>query len=175
MLSRNEPWALQLGEHVLLAPGKWLWLRSLIWAAVLFAGAILFFFSLLMLGQWLHLPERSDYAIALDGNSFTDTPTAWVDTANRTILKPVASADVSGCASMPAGASAADNSLSLYQPGISKPFIICYAPIAAHTRFWDENGGQDVLRQGCADNSCPSQYWFEWNGSLGDAMQSPRC
>jgi membrane protease YdiL (CAAX protease family) len=65
MLSRNEPWALQLGEHVLLTPGKWLWLRSLIWAAVLFAGAILFFFSSLMLGHWLHLPERSDYAIAL--------------------------------------------------------------------------------------------------------------
>ena len=40
------------------------------------------------------------------------------------------------------------------------------------TRFWAENNGQDVFRQGCDDNSCPSQVWFEWNDPLGDAMQS---
>src|SRR6266568_1259283 len=115
----------------------------------------------------------------IDNNSITETATSWIDTVGRTIAKPALSTDVSGCAAMPAGTPAADYSLSLYQPGISKPFLICYAPVTAHTRFWPINNGQDVFRSSCLptqfNGDCPANFqnvWWEWTGGLGDAMQS---
>ena len=58
-------WAFEVGHSGVLAPGRWLRLRAVLWAALLFAGAFAFFLATQYLGPWLHLPPNSSYAIVL--------------------------------------------------------------------------------------------------------------
>jgi membrane protease YdiL (CAAX protease family) len=58
-------WPIELGSSGVLAYGRWLWLRSILWAVLLSAGAIGFFFASQYLGGWLHLPPTSAYVIVL--------------------------------------------------------------------------------------------------------------
>ncbi len=45
--------------------GRWLWLRAVLWATLLSAGAMALFLATQYLGAWLHLPPNSSYAIVL--------------------------------------------------------------------------------------------------------------
>ena len=58
-------WNFETGDTGLLSPGKFLPLRSIAWAALLFAIAIGFFFASVLSAQWLHLPKGWDYAPAV--------------------------------------------------------------------------------------------------------------
>jgi membrane protease YdiL (CAAX protease family) len=61
----NAIWSLQVGTDGVLAPGRWLWLRAVLWAALLSVGAFAFFLSTQYLDSWLHLPPSSAYPIFL--------------------------------------------------------------------------------------------------------------
>ena len=58
-------WKLTLGDDGVLIAGRFLWLRALVWAAILFAGALFFFFASIFLGTWAHLRAWANYPIAL--------------------------------------------------------------------------------------------------------------
>jgi membrane protease YdiL (CAAX protease family) len=60
-----QAWSLEFGTTGVLAPGRWLWVRAVLWATLLFAGAFAFFLAAQYLGAWLHLPPNSAYAIFL--------------------------------------------------------------------------------------------------------------
>ena len=63
---KNEvSWPLELGTTGVLAAGRWLWLRAVLWAALLSAGALGFLFSTLDIRGWLNLPPNSSYVIFL--------------------------------------------------------------------------------------------------------------
>jgi uncharacterized protein len=54
----NQQWKWDLGSRGVLVPGRWLWLRATAWSALLFSGALFFFFATLMQFPWLHLPHQ---------------------------------------------------------------------------------------------------------------------
>jgi uncharacterized protein len=58
-------WSFDPGSSGVLAPGRWLSLRAVLWTVLLSAGAFAFFESTQYLGSWLHLPQNSSYAIVL--------------------------------------------------------------------------------------------------------------
>jgi len=57
-------WKLDLGDRGVLAPGRWLWVRAIAWALLLFAMALVGFFASFQLSDWLKLPDGSDYFTA---------------------------------------------------------------------------------------------------------------
>jgi membrane protease YdiL (CAAX protease family) len=61
MIKSKVTWTLELGTSGVLAPGRWLWLRAVLWAALLSAGALGFLFSTIDLTSWLNLPPNSSY------------------------------------------------------------------------------------------------------------------
>jgi uncharacterized protein len=64
-MNKDSTWPIELGASGVLAPGRWLRLRSILWAALLSACALGFFLSTQYLGGWLHLPPDSSYFIVL--------------------------------------------------------------------------------------------------------------
>jgi uncharacterized protein len=56
------PWLIQRGTNGVLAAGRWLWFRAILWATLLFAGAFGFFFSTQYVGSWFHLSQDGIYA-----------------------------------------------------------------------------------------------------------------
>ena len=58
-------WQFDVGISGVLAPGRWLKLRAVLWAALLSVGAFAFFLLSQYLGTWLHLPPNSAYLIVL--------------------------------------------------------------------------------------------------------------
>jgi membrane protease YdiL (CAAX protease family) len=62
---QNIQWHLELGDKGVLSPGRWLWLRAILWASLLFSAGFFFFYASQFLGHWLHLPNQSSYATAL--------------------------------------------------------------------------------------------------------------
>lgn len=64
-MTNKVSWPLELGSTGVLIPGRWLWLRAILWAALLSAGALGFLFSTLDLSGWLNLPPNSSYVVFL--------------------------------------------------------------------------------------------------------------
>jgi uncharacterized protein len=64
-MNKESTWPIELGTSGVLAPGRWLPLRSILWATFLSACAMAFFLSTQYLGAWLHLPPSSSYFIVL--------------------------------------------------------------------------------------------------------------
>jgi membrane protease YdiL (CAAX protease family) len=60
-----EHWQFESGRTGVLAPGPWLWLRTLLWMVLLFGFATLAFFASLQLQEWIHLPAGSGYYRAI--------------------------------------------------------------------------------------------------------------
>jgi uncharacterized protein len=64
-MNNKSTWPIELGTSGVLAPGRWLRLRSILWAALLSACAMAFFLSTQYVGAWLHLSPVSSYYIVL--------------------------------------------------------------------------------------------------------------
>jgi len=58
-------WPFEPGTSGVLASGRWLQLRAILWAILLSAGTMALFLATQYLGPWLHLPPNSSYAIVL--------------------------------------------------------------------------------------------------------------
>jgi membrane protease YdiL (CAAX protease family) len=63
----NQQWRLDLGDRGVLKPGPWLWLRATGWNALLFLGAVFFFFGTILQLPWLHLRKDWPMTIGLLG------------------------------------------------------------------------------------------------------------
>jgi membrane protease YdiL (CAAX protease family) len=61
----SELWRFERGDAGIIAPGPWLWLRTLLWMALLFACATLAFFASFQGPDWFRLPPGSDYVCAI--------------------------------------------------------------------------------------------------------------
>jgi hypothetical protein len=61
----SELWRLEGGGAGVIAPGRWFWLRALLWMAALFGFATLAFFAALQMSDWFNLPAGSDYLCAI--------------------------------------------------------------------------------------------------------------
>jgi membrane protease YdiL (CAAX protease family) len=64
-MSCDNRWQFEHGTSGVLSPGRWLWLRAMLWALLLSSGALAIFLATQFLGPWLHLPANSSYAIVL--------------------------------------------------------------------------------------------------------------
>ena len=64
-MNNNQEWPIVLGTSGILAQGRWLRLRAIIWAIFLSACALGLFVLTQYLGGWLHLPPNSSYYIVL--------------------------------------------------------------------------------------------------------------
>jgi uncharacterized protein len=64
-MTNNATWPIELGTTGVLGAGRWLWLRAILWAALLSAGALGFLFGTMDLRGWLNLPPNSSYVIFL--------------------------------------------------------------------------------------------------------------
>jgi membrane protease YdiL (CAAX protease family) len=64
-MENRTTWPLDVGTTGVLAAGRWLRLRAVLWAALLSAGALGFLFSTIDLRSWLNLPPNSSYVIFL--------------------------------------------------------------------------------------------------------------
>jgi len=62
-MNSNTLWQFELGVSGVLAPGRWLWLRAVLWALLLASCTLAIFLATQFLGPWLHLPANSNYAI----------------------------------------------------------------------------------------------------------------
>jgi membrane protease YdiL (CAAX protease family) len=62
-MNSNALWPFEPGMSGVLAPGRWLWLRAVLWALLLSSGTLVVFLATQFLGPWLHLPTNSNYAI----------------------------------------------------------------------------------------------------------------
>jgi len=60
-----EHWQFDSGSTGIIAPGPWLWLRTLLWMVLLFSFATFAFFASLELQAWIHLPAGSGYYRAI--------------------------------------------------------------------------------------------------------------
>jgi membrane protease YdiL (CAAX protease family) len=58
-------WQFEQGASGVLASGRWLWLRAILWALLLSTGSMIIFLATQFLGPWLHLPANSSYVIVL--------------------------------------------------------------------------------------------------------------
>jgi membrane protease YdiL (CAAX protease family) len=61
----ESDWPIVLGSSGILAPGRWLRLRAILWAIFLSGCALGLFVLTQYLGGWLHLPRSSSYYIVL--------------------------------------------------------------------------------------------------------------
>jgi membrane protease YdiL (CAAX protease family) len=61
----SEMWQLERATAGILAPGRWFWLRSILWTLCLFAFAALTFFASLQLGDWMRWPMQSQIYIGI--------------------------------------------------------------------------------------------------------------
>jgi uncharacterized protein len=61
----SEHWQFERGSTGVIAPGPWLWLRTVLWMALLFGFATLAFFASLLMPNWFGLPAGSDYTCAI--------------------------------------------------------------------------------------------------------------
>jgi len=64
-METKATWSLELGAAGVLTSGRRLWLRAVLWAVLLFAGAMLFFLATQYRAPWLHLSPNSYYVIVL--------------------------------------------------------------------------------------------------------------
>lgn len=64
-MNSDISWRFERGRSGVLAPGRWLWLRALLWALLLSSGTIFIFLSTQFLSPWLHLPRSAHYAIVI--------------------------------------------------------------------------------------------------------------
>lgn len=64
-VKETAAWPIELGTAGVLTSGRWLWLRAILWAMLLFAGAFAFFLSTQYIGHWFHPPPNSSYVIVL--------------------------------------------------------------------------------------------------------------
>jgi len=64
-MNKESNWPIVLGTSGILAPGRWLRLRAILWAIFLTACALGLFILTQYLGGWLHLPPSSSYYIVL--------------------------------------------------------------------------------------------------------------
>jgi membrane protease YdiL (CAAX protease family) len=64
-VNNDQEWPIVLGTSGILAQGRWLRLRAIIWAIFLSACALGLFVLTQYLGGWLHLPPNSSYYIVL--------------------------------------------------------------------------------------------------------------
>jgi membrane protease YdiL (CAAX protease family) len=64
-VNNDQEWHIVLGTSGILAQGRWLRLRAIIWAIFLSACALGLFVLTQYLGGWLHLPPNSSYYIVL--------------------------------------------------------------------------------------------------------------
>jgi membrane protease YdiL (CAAX protease family) len=62
-LNDNTSWPFETATSGVLAPGRWLWLRAVLWALILASCTLAVFLATQFLGPWLHLPANSSYAI----------------------------------------------------------------------------------------------------------------
>lgn len=62
-MNRDISWPFETGTEGVLAPGRWLWLRAVLWALLLSSGTLAIFLATQLLGPSLHLPANSKYAI----------------------------------------------------------------------------------------------------------------
>ena len=62
-MNSNNSWPFELGSCGVLAPGRWLWVRAMLWALLLSSGALAIFLATQFLAPWLHLPPSSNYPI----------------------------------------------------------------------------------------------------------------
>ena len=60
-MKNKGTWSLELDTSGVLTPGRWLWLRAVLWAALPSAGALGFLFSTIDLTGWLNQPPNSSY------------------------------------------------------------------------------------------------------------------
>ena len=58
-------WKLDFGDRGVLAPGRWLWARGILWALALFVMAAISFIAALQLSNYLKLPNGFDYLCAI--------------------------------------------------------------------------------------------------------------
>jgi hypothetical protein len=64
-MNNNQDWPIVLGTTGILAPDRWLRLRSILWAVLLSAYALGQFVLTQYLGGWLNLPRDSFYYVVL--------------------------------------------------------------------------------------------------------------
>jgi uncharacterized protein len=62
-MNSNTFWQFEPGTSGVLSPGRWLWLRAMLWALLLSSGTLVVFLATQFLSPWLHLPSNSNYAI----------------------------------------------------------------------------------------------------------------
>ena len=64
-MKKFATWSFEVGTRGVLVAGRWLQLRAILWAMLLFAAAFGFFLSTQYIGTWLHLPANAAYAVFL--------------------------------------------------------------------------------------------------------------
>ena len=64
-MNQNSSWPYEKGSAGVLAPGRWLWLRAMLWAIMLSSGTMVIFLATQFLSSWLHLPRMANYPIVL--------------------------------------------------------------------------------------------------------------
>jgi uncharacterized protein len=64
-MNSNTFWQFEPGTSGVLSPGRWLWLKAVLWALVLSSGTLAIFLATQVLGPLLRLPANSSYAIVL--------------------------------------------------------------------------------------------------------------
>ncbi len=64
-MAGSMQWRFERGHREVLAPGRFLWLRSIAWAAFLFLDMIFFFYASTRLSTWFGLSYRWEYLLAI--------------------------------------------------------------------------------------------------------------
>lgn len=64
-MNTNTSWPFESGSSGVLAPGRWLWLRAMLWSLLLSSGTLAIFLATQSLSSWLHLPRSANYPIVL--------------------------------------------------------------------------------------------------------------
>jgi CAAX protease family protein len=64
-MNSNSFWQFEPGTSGVLASGRWLWLRAVLWALLLSSGTLVILLATQFLSPWLHLPANSNYATVL--------------------------------------------------------------------------------------------------------------
>lgn len=64
-MNNESSWPIELGSSGILAPGRWIRLRAILWATILTALALGCFLASQYLTGWLHLPPGGSYFVVL--------------------------------------------------------------------------------------------------------------
>jgi uncharacterized protein len=64
-MNNESSWPIELGNSGILASGRWLRIRSILWATLLTAAALGCFLASQYLTGWLHLPPGGSYFVVL--------------------------------------------------------------------------------------------------------------